>query len=183
MRIIAGKYKSRCLKLPAIKHTRPTGSRIRESLFSALDSRIEFRGLSVLDGFAGSGALGLEALSRGADNVIFVEQNQAVYQVLQDNVKSIAALGSYTLIKSNLLNARLKGPFDLIFLDPPYYSGLYSQTLEHIGQNQLLSENGIITVEMAIDAVFDIPNKFQIILDRSYGKTRLVFLEKLKLDI
>lgn len=176
MRIIAGKYRSRRLQLPTEKYTRPTGSRVRESLFSMLVSRMSFSGTRVLDAFAGSGALGLEALSRGAAHVTFVEQNRSVYQVLQHNVKSIASPDEYKLILSDLLKVKLAEPFGLIFLDPPYHNNLYDSSLQSIVDQNWLSPNGIIAVETPNNVELNLPLGVDMVIERAYGKSKLILL-------
>ena len=123
MRIVAGKWRGQGLAQPPESITRPTTDRVREALFSAIDSRVEWDGLRVLDAFAGSGALGLEALSRGAEHVTFCEMSGKVLPVLKRNVASLegAATGS-TVVRADVfkrLPTPMK-PFDLVLLDPPY---------------------------------------------------------------
>ncbi len=122
MRVIAGRYKGRRLVGPTGEGTRPTSDRLRETLFNILAGRIE--GARVLEGFAGTGALGLEALSRGADHVVFVEQSSRALAVLRRNVAACGAGSLCTIVKADFLSLprRLRGPaaFDLVLLDPPY---------------------------------------------------------------
>jgi len=125
MRIIAGEFKGRALQGPEALGTRPTADRVREALFSHLEARLGgLEGLRVLDAFAGTGALGLEALSRGAAHCVFVETDPAALTVLRANIGHCGADSRATVRRGNafVLAARLAtaDPFDLVLLDPPY---------------------------------------------------------------
>ena len=123
MRIVAGTWRGQTLRQPPESITRPTTDRVREALFSALDSRIEWEGAQVLDAFAGSGALGLEALSRGAAHATFCETNGKVLQVLKANVTALPGASSRaTVLRADVMKRPPVGsrPFDLVLLDPPY---------------------------------------------------------------
>ena len=122
MRVIAGEYKGRNLKAPQGSNTRPTTDRVRESLFSTLASaRGGFEDAVVLDAFAGSGALGIEALSRGAAFAVFCEHNRAALQALQSNLEFVEA-SRVNLVAGDVTKRTLRAPrpFDLLFFDPPY---------------------------------------------------------------
>lgn len=127
MRIVAGDFKGRRLEAPAGSGTRPTTDRVREGLMSALFSaRGAFDGLSVLDAFAGTGALGLEALSRGADHCTFLDTSRKARSVVERNITTVRLeRRRYRVLPTDVFNAARKGaipgaPFDLVFLDPPY---------------------------------------------------------------
>ncbi len=126
MRIIAGRFGGRRIAAPKGLRTRPTTDRVREALFSALQSRDAIRDASVLDAYAGTGALGLEALSRGARHVTFVEQDPTAFEHLRRNVAELGVEGQTTLLKGDVLRILRSGrllpghPFSLLFLDPPY---------------------------------------------------------------
>ncbi len=132
MRIIAGKWRGRALKAPAGTATRPTSERAREALFSMLASRVgSFEGLRVCDLFAGTGALGLEALSRGAAWATFVEMGRPALALLAANIGKFRAGADTEVIAADAtrLGRRAVAPFDLVFLDPPYGRGLGEQAL------------------------------------------------------
>jgi 16S rRNA (guanine966-N2)-methyltransferase len=134
MRIVAGQWRGRRLVAPKGDATRPTADRTRETLFSMLASRLgDFSGLQVADLFAGSGALGLEALSRGAAHCLFVEQDRAALDSIRAN---IAALGAQALTRieagSVMALRAVADPFDLILADPPYYSGAGAVALDRL---------------------------------------------------
>ena len=123
MRIVAGEWRGQGLKQPPENITRPTTDRVREALFSAIESRIDLAGARVLDAFAGSGALGLEAVSRGAAHATFCEMNGKVLPVLKGNVAALAgARGRCAVLRADVLKRPpvQEGPFDLVLLDPPY---------------------------------------------------------------
>ena len=125
MRIIAGEWRRRQLKAPAGDATRPTADRTRETLFSMLASRLgDFAGLKVADLFAGSGALGLEALSRGAERCLFVEQDAAAIRTLRANIAALRAQPRCDVQAGSVLSlGPAKQPYDLVMLDPPYGTG------------------------------------------------------------
>ena len=131
VRIIAGKWRSRIVKFPAAAQLRPTPDRVRETLFNWLGQRLD--GLACLDLFAGSGALGFEASSRGAARVVMVERDRAVARALRDSAEALAAEG-VQVVESDALAylARAGERFDLAFVDPPYASGLAAQVLERL---------------------------------------------------
>lgn len=122
MRVIAGRYRSRRLKAPTWKGLRPTSDRVKETLFNLLTGRVE--GARVLDGFAGSGALGIEALSRGAHEVLFVDADRRAADLIAANLSSLGIESGYVMMRSGLLEALRRLPdaqrFEIVLLDPPY---------------------------------------------------------------
>ena len=151
MRIVGGKYRHRLISFPDdMAHTRPTKDRIREAVFSALG---DINGYRVLDLYAGSGAMGIEALSRGASHATFVDVSPLAIKTIKDNINSLKIDNSeYEIIKNKDINAietfKQKGiQFDLVILDPPYELGEYEKIVELLGNNSLLSENAIIVME------------------------------------
>lgn len=169
MRIIAGKWRGRTLIAPPGVATRPTADRAREALFSMLASRIgSFEGLTVADLFAGTGALGLEALSRGAAHCTFVEHDRAALDALRANV---AKLGAAADIRAQAAENYAGGPFDLALLDPPYGSGLGQRALARIG----LAPGGLASLETARDEAVEVAG-FAIEAQRTYGKAKITLL-------
>ena len=133
MRIIAGQWRGRTIEAPPGTATRPTGDRTREALFSMLASRLgTFSDLRVADLFAGTGALGLEALSRGAAHCTFVENGRQAIEALRRNVAKLGA-GDRADVRAQSALHGLPGPFDLVLIDPPYASGLGPQALAALG--------------------------------------------------
>jgi 16S rRNA (guanine966-N2)-methyltransferase len=148
-RIIAGAGKGRRLRTPRGEATRPTGARVRQSLFDILAPRLP--GCRFLDAFAGNGGVGLEALSRGAARVVLVDRSRAAVEAIRENVAALAAAGGDVQVyqqETRLALAALadKGVrFDVVYVDPPYESDLYEPLLEAAGD--LLAEDGIVVAE------------------------------------
>ena len=134
MRIIAGQWRGRKLVAPRGEATRPTADRTRETLFSMLTSRLGgFEGLSVLDLFAGSGALGLEALSRGAAHCLFVEQDGEALRALRGNIAALAERGAATVVAGSVMAlGPARASYDLLLLDPPYGTGAGQVALDRL---------------------------------------------------
>jgi 16S rRNA (guanine966-N2)-methyltransferase len=177
VRIIAGRWRGRPLATPAGQATRPTADRTREALFSMLVSRLgDFEGLAVADLFAGSGALGLEALSRGAAGCIFVEHDRAAIAAIRGN---IAKLGAEARTEIRPVAVETLGPTarpcDLLLLDPPYESNFAVPVLERLARLGWLSPGGWASVETA-RGIAVAPNGFTVEAERSYGKARITLL-------
>ncbi len=152
MRLIAGQWRGRKIAAPQGEVTRPTSDRTRETLFSMLVSRLgTFEGLSVADLFAGSGALGLEALSRGAATCIFVEQDPAAIRALRQNIAALQAQPQCDVRASSVLAlGPAKAPLDLILLDPPYGSGAGIVALEKLTRLGWIGPATWISLETAV---------------------------------
>ena len=151
MRVIAGEYKGRTLKVPKGSGTRPTIDRVRESLFSTLASaRGGFDDAIVLDAFAGSGALGIEAISRGAAHAVFCEKDRAALAAINDNLAFVDPK-SFTLVAGDVLKRPLAAPapFDLLFFDPPYAypATTVLQILENLDSRGQLADGALVTYE------------------------------------
>lgn len=177
MRIIAGEWRGRPLIAPKGDTTRPTADRTREALFSMLSSRLgDFEGLAVADLFAGSGALGLEALSRGAASCLFVEQDRAALDALRANV---AKLGTRADIRAQSVLALgpAASPLDLILMDPPYGTGAGSVALDKLARLGWVGPATWVSIETARDESVDVAG-FAIDADRVHGKARLTLLRQ-----
>lgn len=172
MRIIAGKHRGRVLAEFQGKEIRPTSDRVKESLFSILQNRIA--GARVLDLFCGSGALGLECLSRGAAEIVFNDISRDSLTVLKKNLsllKESAVVCNYdyaTYLK------RAEGKFDLIFIDPPYAQDCCVKALSLIGERNLLSTEGLVIYESERGGEQP-PQGFVLRDERNYGRTKLFF--------
>ncbi len=154
MRVIAGSARGRRLVEFTGRTVRPTPDRVREALFSILQSRIsQFCGLRVLDLFAGSGALAIEALSRGAASAYLVEKAPASATIIRENLELCRLSDRAVLLKQDVLRAwpqiSVAAPFDLIFLDPPYGQGLATQAMQEIAEREILVPAGFLSVETA----------------------------------
>lgn len=150
MRIITGLYKGRRLKTLEGLKVRPTSDRLRETLFNVLAPRIE--GTSFLDLCAGSGAVGIEALSRGAGSATFVEASRKAAQIIQENLNHCGISEGATVIQKDVLAAlraleQEGARFDLVYFDPPYDTELYSPVIRHLARSGLIAEDGALIVE------------------------------------
>ncbi len=174
MRIIAGTWRGRALVAPPGEATRPTADRVREALFSMLTSRLgDFDGLRVADLYAGTGALGLEALSRGAAHATFVENDKAAVMALRANIlKCDADLVSTVLQQPVQAIGRAPLPFDLLLLDPPYGEGHALPALARLIEYGWVAPHALVSVETAKGEVLDPPG-FTLDTVRAHGKARL----------
>lgn len=160
------------LILPKDSKVRPTTDKLRSAMFSILGSRVE--GARVLDGFAGSGALGIEALSRGATFAFFIDVNTEA--VKNNTVKLDKKL--YAIKKGSFLSGGFRGVYDIIFIDPPYGNISSEKILEIIYKESVLAESGVIVYEEFYKTPFSTSDFFTIIDERRYGDTIVRFLEK-----
>ncbi len=177
MRIISGEWRSRPLVAPKGDTTRPTADRTRETLFSMRTSRLgSFEDLRVLDLFAGSGALGLEALSRGAAHCTFVEQDHLALDALEKNIAKLGAKDRCDVRKSSVLSmgSALK-PADIILMDPPYVSGAGSVALDKLGRLGWFAPSAWISVETSIKEDVQVKG-FTVDTVRNVGKARITLL-------
>ena len=148
MRIIAGGWRGRPIEAPPGQSTRPTADRLRETLFNMLASRLgSFEDLRVADLFAGSGALGLEALSRGAAHATFVESDSKAADVIARNAAQLGASDRVKLVRGSSLALPRSEPFDLILADPPYREGAGTSVVEAVAKAQWLSAGGWMAIE------------------------------------
>lgn len=176
MRIIAGTWRGRPLVAPKGDATRPTADRTREALFSMLASRLgSFEELAVADLFAGSGALGLEALSRGAASCLFVEQDRAAIDALKANIARLGATGAEVRATSALALGPAPKPLDLILMDPPYGTGAGAVALDKLGRLGWTGPATWISIETAKDEIVDVAG-FTADVTRVHGKARLTLL-------
>ena len=178
MRVIAGKARRLNLKTVPGMDTRPTTDRIKETLFNILQP--ELLDCHFLDLFSGSGAIGIEALSRGAARAVFVEKNPKACTCIRENLTFTKLADSGTLLNMDVMQALRslegKGVFDCIFMDPPYKEGYYSHVLTEIKKAGILSENGYVVAEAAKDYDFCDGNGFKIIKQRKCGPAVMIFL-------
>ena len=176
MRIIAGEWRGRPLITPRGDTTRPTADRTREALFSMLASRLgSFEGLAVADLFAGSGALGLEALSRGAASCLFVEQDKGALDALKANIAKLGARGAEVRATSALALGPAVKPLDLILMDPPYGTGAGAVALDKLGRLGWAGPATWISIETAKAEEIHVAG-FEIDTSRVHGKARLTLL-------
>lgn len=177
MRIIAGLWKGRTLHVPHNATFRPTTDRVKESVFNILAGRINWQHASVCDLFAGSGSLGIEAFSRGAASVCFVEQYHASLSVLERNISELAAGERLRIVRMNVERflARIEERFDLILADPPYGYQEIDQLTESLAH--ILADDGIAVVEHDGRKTVAETSRLRISEHRTYGRTAVTFLE------
>jgi 16S rRNA (guanine966-N2)-methyltransferase len=182
MRIVGGIFRGRRLGVPAGRSTRPTTERTREALFNILghgtDDYRAPEGLLVLDLFAGSGALGFEALSRGARAVTFIENDRRAADLIIRNAQTLGVDDNVTVLRRD---ARKLGPasvqFDLVLMDPPYGRNLAEQSLEQLSSQHWLDNEALIVVELGADETLRPPAGYHELTRRRYGAALLVFLK------
>ncbi len=188
MRIVAGRFRGRPLAAPEGLAVRPTSDRTREALFNILThGRIAaagpgLAGARVLDAFAGSGALGLEALSRGAAEAVFMEEHAAAEAALRRNVDALGVEAEATVLRADVLRpppaARHGGPCALVLMDPPYNQGLAEPALAALDAAGWLAAGTLVTVELMKAEPFAPPLGFEALDERGYRKAKVVFLRK-----
>lgn len=175
MIITAGIYKGRKIKAPDEKITRPTLSKIRESIFNTLQSMMSFDRKSFLDVFAGSGIMGLEALSRGFERIVAMEKNPKVAKILKENYTNLKITPDFLLGDSLKILQRINRQFDVIYLDPPYQSGIYEESLRKIKEHSLLKKDGIIILEHSQEVKWQ-EFGLELIKQKKYADKYITFL-------
>ena len=181
MRIVAGKFRGKVLTSPSDDSIRPTADRVRESMFNILASRLGpvFEGVRVLDLFAGTGALGLEALSRGAAHVTFVDMGAEARGLIRDHIEAFGAGGITKLLRRDATDLGPPGslkPFDLVFLDPPYGQGLGERALANLAAKGWLAPDATLVFEESAAAEVALPSGFTLDDRREYGAAAVHFL-------
>lgn len=175
MRVITGTARGTKLKTPEGMLTRPTTDRVKEALFNII--QFDIAG-DVLDLFAGTGQLGIEALSRGARSAVFVDESRAAVQLVRANL-ALCRLQGDVVQGESLGYLRTCGEFDLIFLDPPYDTGLLDKALENVVQFDILAEGGIIVCESRREKVLpQLRAPYHLLTERNYGKIKLTLYGK-----
>ena len=171
MRVITGTARGRRLRTPENYDIRPTTDNVKESLFNIIQFDVE--GRKVLDLFAGTGQLGIECLSRGADSVVFVDESREAVNIVKDNLKT-CGLSASVLQMDALSYLRGCGKFDLIFVDPPYDSNLYEEVLKIINSVDILSDGGIIICETRRERQLpEMTEPYRKLREYHYGKVKL----------
>jgi 16S rRNA (guanine966-N2)-methyltransferase len=182
MRVVGGRLRGRNLAAPSSQAIRPTADRLREALFNILVHAHDnpLQNARVLDLFAGTGALGIEAISRGAKFALFVDNGPQARALLRDNVQALG-LGGITRVfrrdATNLGPAHPIDPFSMVFLDPPYGKGLAEKALASLRDGGWLVPGALLVVEEAKVAAFAAPRGFEELDRRAYDDTELVFLQ------
>jgi 16S rRNA (guanine966-N2)-methyltransferase len=186
VRITGGKFGGRVLVAPEDDRVRPTSDKVRQAIFNVLRHRdfgsgFSLEGASAVDLFAGTGALGLEAISQGAAFALFVEGDVESRALIRRNVEALGLTGATKIWRRDATSlgpmpAGSGGAFTLAFLDPPYGRGLGSKAIQGLGDGGWLASNAIVVVEGPKDEELLLPQTFAFLDDRSYGSTRVRFL-------
>ena len=179
LRIVAGNWRSRLLDIADVPGLRPTSERIRETLFNWLSPRIH--GARCLDLFAGTGALGLEALSRGAKSAVFVEKSPRAVAALKANIKVLAAGGAD--VQNMDAQQYLKGPqtegFDLVFLDPPFAEDLIDESCRLLEESKALADHCLIYIEQHRSRPeATLPDTWQVLKNKTAGNVRYMLVQR-----
>ena len=180
MRIVAGRFRGAQIEAPKGLLTRPTSDRVRESLFNVLEHgapSFEFEGARVIDLFAGSGALGLEAISRGARFCLFVEEESGARAAIRRNVEALGLTGASKIWRRDATHLGERGTlqvFDLAFLDPPYGQGLAERALAALIEGAWLRAGAIVVVEERAKSIIELPARLEQLDLRIYGDTQIL---------
>ena len=179
MRVITGKARGIQLKTPQGELTRPTADRVKEALFSIIN--FDIPGARVLDLFGGTGQLGIEAISRGADSAVFVDAREDACKLIRENLKRTKLEKQASVVRSDYLDylSRCRDQFDIILLDPPYAEEFLERSLKKITEIDILRSNGIIVTERPLEK--ELPCSFEGYTrskDYKYGKTLLTIYRK-----
>lgn len=179
VRIIAGKARGHKLLSPATMETRPTLDRVKEAMFSSIQMRIP--GAVVVDVFAGTGSLGLEAASRGAEKVYLVDKSPVTYPLLKKNIENLKFNDFCTSLNMDAYEALKKlnkqgVKFDIIFIDPPYCKEMIPEALKIVEENNMLKEDGIIVTKIdSIEEIYEGYNEIKISKSKKYGNTTVCY--------
>lgn len=184
MRIVGGQFKGRAIAAPQGRDTRPTSDRARESVFNVLahaDWSPGLEGRRVIDLFAGSGALGLEAMSRGAVFALFVETDAAARGAIRNNIEALGLFGNTRIHRRDATDlgakpAGLGEPFDLVFLDPPYAKNLGERALAQLIKGEWITSDATIMLEVGAEETPNLP-AYETLDERAYGAAKVFFLK------
>ena len=178
IRIISGEFRGKKIAVPVELGVRPTTDRVRTAMFNLLTARLgnDWSQLRVFDGFAGSGALGFEAMSRGAAHVSFCDSNANVTRHLENQARQLRR--PHSVLNTTFLGAlqQSERPYDLIFLDPPYHTTNYAEVLSTLADAPACDINSLVVLEQPQKNSLEIPKEFAVQVERSYGKTLVCIL-------
>ena len=184
MRIISGSLKGKKILLPKNNETRPLKDLAKESIFNVINHSNKFNlninNASVLDIFSGVGSFGLECLSRGANQVVFIENYSEALTILKKNLNNLISKNNYKIIEQDVYDkgtlAQLNYKFNIIFLDPPFKNKNIENILLNIKKNKILSENGIIIIHRHKNSKDNFSSDFSIVEEKKYGISKIIFL-------
>ncbi|MEK6572106.1 MAG: 16S rRNA (guanine(966)-N(2))-methyltransferase RsmD [Bacteroidota bacterium] len=177
MRVISGTYKGRILRSVRDPRVRPATDRVKESIFNILQNRFDIRGARVLDLFAGSGSLGFEALSRGAAEVVFVDEWQGATMAIEENIKLLLCQDRCQVIKADVYKflRHADRQYDLVFVDPPYRLENAVDLPRRIFDRSLAAPSGFVIMEHAARVGVEPSDGFELLLERTFGNTKVSF--------
>lgn len=180
MRIVGGSHRNRAFVAPAGRFTRPTTDRLRETIFNILHNRGLVKGQRVLDVFAGSGALGMESLSRGASFAAFIEQNPSAIGVIAQNLEQLGLADRAQIFKRDAVRPghNKLPPYDLAFFDPPYRQAFLKPSILAMAKDGWLAPKALLVLELAGDEEFVVPTGFELDDQRESGETKLILLQR-----
>ena len=184
MRVISGSFKGKKILEPKDFETRPLKDLTKESIFNIIKHsnkfKINLEDSDILDLFSGVGSFGIECLSRGAKNVVFVENYYGVLPILKKNLYNLKSVKNYKIIEKNIINSNifsnLKKKFKIIFLDPPYRDKNLENLLKNIYDEKILDKNGIIIIHRHKNEKDIMPKQFRVIEEKKYGISKIIFL-------
>jgi 16S rRNA (guanine966-N2)-methyltransferase len=184
MRVISGQYKGRILKTVKDLSVRPATDRVKQTLFDMLATRLEFDGASVLDLFAGSGSLGIEALSRGAASAVFVETSSEAAGYIERNLELLDCVEKCEVLEMDALDYMLRAnvPCDLVFADPPYRFEETARIPELVFQSHLVKPGGYLLIEHSLEVRFGESELYQIGPVKKFGRTLVTFFRPATLN-
>jgi len=186
--IIAGNYKKTKLNVPIGSNVRPTSALKRKAIFSIIESYAQKNSYDIysefcfIDFFAGSGSLGLEAISRGALFSYFFENDNTVIKILESNCKKICKKNNFKIIKQDITNLNIKKfefPISVIFIDPPYIQNPFKKLLQELLKKNIINDKTIIVIETDKNNSIEIPASLKIINKRFYRRTNVIFVKKI----
>lgn len=184
MRIVGGRFGGRHLNVPVSKHTRPTAERVREAIASALEARAAVEGARVVELYAGTGALGFELLSRGAERVLFVEKDARMAAQLLSSARELGVAGQVDVIRADITRERpqaellSRGPFDLLIADPPYADAERALScITQLESRGLLAEGALLLLETSSKRAPVLDARFQLLSSYRYGDTAVTLFE------
>ena len=184
MRIIAGTFRGKKILEPKDTLTRPLKDLTKESIFNIINHsnkfEINLKKSNILDLFSGVGSFGIECLSRGSKEVVFVEKYNAVLPILKKNLNSLKLIENYKIIEKDIYDVAffksLEKKFDIIFMDPPYKDKNLSLLLDNIKNEKILNKNGILVIHRHKNEKDLIPDKLKVIEEKKYGLSKIIFL-------
>ncbi len=184
MRVIAGKYKNRILKTVSDNSVRPATDKVKGAIFNVLQSRVTWSDAAVLDLYAGSGSVGIEALSRGAKRVIFVENSRSALRFLKMNLESIGANGNGQIVFGDVdkfLQSAIS-KFAIVFADPPYALESLADLPTKIFTQDIIVPNGYLVIEHPTKYEFHQSSLWEIVVQKEYGRTSVSFFQHRKIE-